>query len=181
MRPHLFHQRHVHLCGWVWKCCRGSWVSPTTGRPSLCLHPGAFHLNSRPGQGPPASLGLLTAVLPTVYSAGPLFPLPHGVPAGHRDLGEEQAQGGCRSQQRMWPPHAGQGEPGVGAPRLQTMAGLLSAFFLGRPHPDTLNPRATPLQPLLLTRTPLASFNWLGFRPALNSCFRGAPACSVPP
>lgn len=99
----------------------------------------------------------------------------------HRDLGKERAQGGCRSQQRIRPPHVGQGEPGVGAPRLQTMAGLLSAFFLGRPHPDTLNPPAIPLQPLLLSRTPLASLNWLGFRPPLSSCFRGAPACSVPP
>lgn len=154
---------------------------PYHGPPEPALTPWRFPPELRPGQGPPASLGLLTAVLPTVYPAGPLFPLPHGVPAGHRDLGEERAQGRCRNQQRIRPPHVGQGEPGVGAPRLQTMAGLLRAFFLGRAHPDTLNPPAIPLQPLLLTRTPLASLNWLGFRPPLNSCFHGhLPAQCLP-
>lgn len=58
------------------------------------------------------------------------------------------------------------------------MAGLGRVFFLGYPHPDIPNPPATPLQPLVLTRPPAAWWDLLGFRPAFNCHFHGAPSVS---
>lgn len=49
------------------------------------------------------------------------------------------------------------------------------------PTPSVPWPYPLSYHRLLLTRRALAGLHWLGFRPPIHCCFRGAPACSVPP
>lgn len=177
-RPHLFHE-HLHCS--LWNGRRGSRALPTVGRPCLCLDTGAFHLTSnleRPAGAswaPRCSLDLQRQLHwasrhPSCPPGTPWLPsFPSAFQEGLRD-------GGVTSPPRSIGAGAGRGEWGVGQQRLPAMAGFTGrAFFLGCPYPDTPNPPATPL---LLTRSPLAWLNSLGFRPPRECHLHQAPSPS---